>query len=104
MADEERYRKDNKKREKQLTKQFDLGNYHPIASKPRRLNKTRGGVPFYVEKQLKFTPRHLETEIERTITEVDFGEKFWETFVLCMDHHREKWNVFYMTSKTYCNS
>ena len=80
MPDNERYRRDNKKREKQLTKTLDLKNYHPIASKPRRSNKTRSGVAPYVEKSLKYTPRHFKTQIECTLIAVHFGEKILGNF------------------------
>ena len=75
MADDERYRKDNKRGSKQRTKKLDIEIYHLIESEPRRSNKTRGGVAFYVKKSLKKTPRHFETEIKCTIIEVLFGEK-----------------------------
>ena len=74
MVDEEWYRKDNKKRGK--TTNQNLKKYNPIASKPKKLNKTRGGVASDVEISLKYTARHFDAETECTIFEVDFEEKF----------------------------
>ena len=51
-------------------------------SKPRKLNKTRGGVAFDVEISLKYTACHFEAETVCTILEVDFEEKFLNFFVV----------------------
>ena len=72
--------KTSKRVKKQLTESLDLENYHPIASKPSKSNKTRGAIGFYVEKLLKYTPRHFETQIKCTIMEVDFRDKILRNF------------------------
>ena len=39
------------------------------------MNETRGRVTFYVDKLLKITPRHFETETQCTTIAIHFGEK-----------------------------
>ena len=63
-----------------MTKNLDLENYHPIASKPRRSNETRRRVAFYFKKSLKYTLHHFEKQIDCTIIKVYFGEKILRNF------------------------
>ena len=74
-------------------KEYCIASHHPNESKPQKEYK-KITVTFYVHETLKYLPIEYDTDIEREIIEIDFGNSIFRIFCVVYRPQANKLTTF----------